>query len=349
LGLHETCVDVPRKRRERKTETFEGVNSFVLEDFNTQCDEFEYKQPEERVQANIPVSPTNSDIIVYSPDDYSSSPGSDPFISNQHQISPTWSDSPSPPLNDGIVDLEKQNLFNEIVKLQHEKFTIKSLFQNPVPHDRLSTDYGFSRWRVSEDGYCHLLAYSSKFQSQCGRYPEQLNQSFTCYFLYPNRHHKETQMVIDLIGCGRVSNLSLAQVFDRGNHELFFHSHIAVEFDGEHPVSITMISRDIDPEVAQILPLFQPLSVQLRLPEIPKPRHTTNGSNSAPPVRANLPNNGFCSVAPPSFSQESFSRESNTCYVPKQTLVHENHSMRGVEHYDHNGILTISCPSFIPV
>jgi len=286
LGLESSCVDLPRKRREKKSECFEGVHSFVLSDFQSpplmlakdkaaeegfrvELKVHRSPSPEGSIQPKYNVHPTRSNIptlceesiFLSQTTEYPhvsrsiSSPVNGSISQSVRPVSPVSpSSSPCSPCSSPELHQQTHSdnefiMMSEIRKLQEEKSALQSrldYFQNSLTPNFLSPNCGMSRWRISR-GLCHLLSYSDKFQSITGKNAHILS-NFVCVDLYQNQHKGKTQPILDLVGSGKVQSLCLVQLIDYNfSNEVLALSTMQIEFDENgSPNYVTMMTQEFD-------------------------------------------------------------------------------------------------------
>ena len=79
---------------------------------------------------------------------------------------------------------------------------------------------------------------------------KELDNDFLCIFLYPPEFRGKTQILIDIIGSGRVTALTFQQLLDAnqaGEGPNAVCSDVEVMFNGDgEPIQIVMRTREID-------------------------------------------------------------------------------------------------------
>jgi len=115
---------------------------------------------------------------------------------------------------------EKEKLRREIEQLKKSKTYLESIISN-LPHSFYyfceKKNEAISRWSILNNGFCQLIEYSSEFVHLTAKNRMLLDSNFMCYQLYPPEFRGKTQIIIDTIGSGRISQITFQQIFESKN------------------------------------------------------------------------------------------------------------------------------------
>jgi len=284
LGLSSTCVDIPRKKRERKKDKLQFFMFNQPQQPHTKIDDSKIEQSKNSYQFSpLPETPA---IPIFS---NSSPPKQNGAVNHNHiqnrieyaQHNPgQWSSSdftqipttfPARP-NTFQEDQEKDSLRREIEKLRQEKQeqqrTIEHLKAN-IRNQRYFTAFAISHWKFAEYGKCILLSYSNSFLELTGL-SDQLVKSptFRCSDLYPHYLSSKVIRIIDLIYSGQIQSFVYRAHIAHPKGDISVFCACRVQYCNNTPTYIYVCMQDYDPRSSSNgdLPFFEPVLVKLNSP-----------------------------------------------------------------------------------